>query len=165
MQKKMRIAIYPGSFDPMTLGHLDIVERSSKIFDKLIVAVMVNPHKNPLFNEEERKDLIREAVKHLPNVEVDSFPGLLVNYAQRQGATVIIKGLRFVSDFESELQMAALNRQMNDQAETLFMPTSQKHSYLSSSIVKEIARHGGPVADLVPAHVETAMRAKYELMN
>ncbi|MBL0388845.1 pantetheine-phosphate adenylyltransferase [Tumebacillus sp. ITR2] len=158
----MRIAIYPGSFDPLTLGHLDIVERSSKIFDKLIVAVMVNPHKNPLFTEDERKELIREAVKHLPNVEVDSSPLLLVNYAQRMGASAIIKGLRFVSDFETELQMAALNRQMYETAETLFMPTSQKHSFLSSSIVKEIARHGGPVTELVPAHVEKAMRAKFE---
>jgi pantetheine-phosphate adenylyltransferase len=156
------IAIYPGSFDPLTLGHLDIIERSAKTFDKLIVATMVNPHKNPLFTLEERKELIEEAVKHLPNVEVDSFPGLLVNYVREVNASVIIKGLRFVSDFESELQMASLNRLMYEGAETLFMPTNHKYSYLSSSIVKDIARHGGPVHELVPPHVEAALKAKYK---
>lgn len=157
----MTIAIYPGSFDPLTLGHLDIAQRGAKTFDKLIIAVMVNPHKNPLFSEDERKDLIREAVKHLPNVEVDSFPGLLVNYAKERGATVFIKGLRAVSDFESELQMASLNRLMYEEAETFFIPTNHQYSYLSSSIVKEIARHGGPVSELVPKHVEAALRQKY----
>jgi len=157
----MAIAIYPGSFDPLTLGHLDIAERSAKTFDKLIIAVMVNPHKNPLFSEDERKELIREAVKHLPNVEVDSFPGLLVNYAKDRGATVIVKGLRAVSDFESELQMASLNRKMYEGAETFFIPTDHNYSYLSSSIVKEIARHGGPIGELVPQHVEKALREKY----
>jgi len=145
----------------LTLGHLDIAERGAKIFDKLIIAVMVNPHKNPLFTVEERKELIREAVKHLPNVEVDSFPGLLVNYAKERGATVFIKGLRAVSDFESELQMASLNRLMYDRAETFFIPTNNKYSYLSSSIVKEIARHGGDVHEFVPAHVDLALRGKY----
>jgi pantetheine-phosphate adenylyltransferase len=157
----MRIAVYPGSFDPVTLGHLDIVERGAKTFDKLIIAAMVNPHKNPLFTLEERKALLREAVKHLPNVEVDNFPGLLVNYVKEKGASVIIKGLRFVSDFESELQQASLNRLMYDGAETLFMPTNHNYSYLSSSIVKEIARHGGPISVLVPPHVEIALRQKY----
>ncbi|HEU4963068.1 MAG TPA: pantetheine-phosphate adenylyltransferase [Bacilli bacterium] len=157
----MTIAIYPGSFDPVTMGHLDISERAAKIFDKLIIAVMVNPHKNPMFTEEERKELIRESVKHLPNVVVDSFPGLLVDYAREQGAQVIVKGLRFVSDFESELQMASMNRMMNEDAETFFIPTNHNYSYLSSSIVKEIARHGGPIAELVPAHVERAIREKY----
>ncbi|ARU62397.1 pantetheine-phosphate adenylyltransferase [Tumebacillus avium] len=157
----MSIAIYPGSFDPVTFGHLDIAERGAKVFDKVIIAVMVNPHKNPLFTIDERKELLREAVKHLPNVEVDSFTGLLVDYAREQNAGVIIKGLRAVSDFESELQMASLNRHMYEAAETLFIPTNHNYSYLSSSIVKEIARHGGPVADLVPKHVEAAMREKY----
>jgi len=157
----MSLAIYPGSFDPITLGHLDIVERSAKTFDKVIIACMVNPHKNPLFTLEERRDLIMEAVKHLPNVVVDRFEGLLVNYVRDQGATVIVKGLRFVSDFESELQMASLNRLMYEGAETLFMPTNHKYSYLSSSIVKDIARHGGPVRELVPPHVEAALRNKY----
>jgi len=160
----MSTAIYPGSFDPLTLGHLDIIQRSAKTFDRLVVAVMVNPHKNPLFSLEERTELIREAVKHLPNVDVEHFEGLLVNYVRDKGATVIIKGLRFVSDFESELQMASLNRLMYEGAETLFMPTNHKYSYLSSSIVKDIARHGGPVAELVPAHVEKALRAKYGQM-
>lgn len=157
----MSVAIYPGSFDPLTFGHLDIAERGAKVFDKVIIAVMVNPHKNPLFTIDERKELIREAVKHLPNVEVDSFTGLLVDYAREQNAGVIIKGLRAVSDFESELQMASLNRHMYEAAETLFIPTNHNYSYLSSSIVKEIARHGGPIADLVPKHVEAAMREKY----
>lgn len=160
----MSTAIYPGSFDPLTLGHLDIIQRSAKTFDRLVVAVMVNPHKNPLFSLVERTELIREAVKHLPNVDVEHFEGLLVNYVRDKGATVIIKGLRFVSDFESELQMASLNRLMYEGAETLFMPTNHKYSYLSSSIVKDIARHGGPVAELVPAHVEKALRAKYGQM-
>jgi pantetheine-phosphate adenylyltransferase len=157
----MRIAIYPGSFDPLTNGHLDIAQRGAKTFDKLIIAVMVNPHKNPLFTVEERKELIREAVKHLPNVEVDSFPGLLVNYAREKGVTAIIKGLRAVSDFEMELQHATLNRLMYPEAETLFIPTNYQYSYLSSSIVKEIARHGGSVSELVPPHVEKRLREKY----
>ncbi|MGB8957085.1 MAG: pantetheine-phosphate adenylyltransferase [Tumebacillaceae bacterium] len=157
----MRIAIYPGSFDPLTLGHLDIVQRSAKAFDKLVIAVMVNPAKNPLFTLEERVELIREAVKHLPNVEVDSFTGLLVHYAEAKGANLIVKGLRFVSDFESELQMASLNRLMYEGAETVFMPTNHKYSYLSSSIVKDIARHGGPISELVPKHVEQALLVKY----
>lgn len=159
----MRIAVYPGSFDPLTLGHLDIVERSAKTFDKLIIAAMVNPHKNPLFTLEERRELIREGIKHLPNVEVDTFGGLLVNYVKEKGATVIVKGLRFVSDFESELQQASLNRLMYEGAETLFMPTNYHYSYLSSSIVKEIARHGGPISELVPRHVEAALKQKYQV--
>ena len=157
----MSIAIYPGSFDPLTFGHLDIVERTARQFDKLIIAVMVNPSKNPLFTLEERKELIQGAVKHLPNVEVDSFTGLLVNYVRDKGANIIVKGLRFVSDFESELQMASMNRLMYDGAETVFMPTNYKYSYLSSSIVKDIARHGGPVTELVPKHVEQALIHKY----
>ncbi|MCX7568444.1 pantetheine-phosphate adenylyltransferase [Tumebacillus sp. DT12] len=157
----MRIAVYPGSFDPLTNGHLDIAERGAKTFDKLIIAVMVNPHKNPLFTVEERKELIREATQHLPNVEVDSFPGLLVNYARENGVSAIIKGLRAVSDFEMELQHATLNRRMFPEAETLFIPTAYNYSYLSSSIVKEIARHGGPVSELVPPHVERQLREKY----
>jgi pantetheine-phosphate adenylyltransferase len=159
----MTIAVYPGSFDPVTFGHLDIVERGARIFDKVIIAVMVNPHKNPLFSVEERKELIRRAVEHIPNVEVDSFPGLLVNYVQEKNASVIIKGLRAVSDFESELQMASMNKHMYNDAETFFLPTSSKYSHLSSSIIKEIARHGGPISDFVPPHVEQAIREKYSL--
>ncbi|MFD2171422.1 pantetheine-phosphate adenylyltransferase [Tumebacillus lipolyticus] len=159
------IAIYPGSFDPITLGHLDIAERGAKVFEKVIIVVMVNPHKNPLFTIEERKELIRQAVRHLPNVEVDSYTGLQVDYAREKSSKVIIKGLRAVSDFESELQMASLNRHMYEDAETLFIPTNHKYSYLSSSIVKEIARHGGPFSDLVPADVEIAMREKYKNLS
>jgi pantetheine-phosphate adenylyltransferase len=163
LNDEMTIAVYPGSFDPVTFGHLDIVERGARIFDKVIIAVMVNPHKNPLFSVEERKELIRRAVEHIPNVEVDSFPGLLVNYVQKKNASVIIKGLRAVSDFESELQMASMNKHMYNDAETFFLPTSSKYSHLSSSIIKEIARHGGPISDFVPPHVEQAIREKYSL--
>ncbi|WP_018132899.1 pantetheine-phosphate adenylyltransferase [Effusibacillus pohliae] len=161
----MKIAVYPGSFDPVTLGHLDIAERAAKIFDKLIIAVMVNPHKNPLFTVEERTELIREAVRHIPNIEVDSFPGLLVHYLQAKGAQVIVKGLRAVSDFESELAMASINWKMYPAAETFFMPTNFKYSYISSSLVKEIARHGGPIEEFVPLHVEKAVRAAYESLR
>lgn len=156
------LAVYPGSFDPVTLGHLDIIERGARIFDKVIVAVMVNPHKNPLFTVEERKELIRRSVLHIPNIEVDSFPGLLVDYIRERKAQVIIKGLRAVSDFESELQMASMNKHMYKDAETFFLPTSSKYSYLSSSIIKEIARHGGSVSAFVPPHVEQAMREKFK---
>jgi pantetheine-phosphate adenylyltransferase len=160
----MTIAVYPGSFDPVTFGHLDIVERGARIFDKVIIAVMHNPQKNPLFHVEERKDLIRRAVEHLPNVEVDSFPGLLVDYMRNRKAKVIIKGLRAVSDFESELQMASMNKHMYNEVETFFLPTSSKYSYLSSSIIKEIARHEGPIHDFVPPHVEQAIREKFRSM-
>lgn len=157
----MKVAVYPGSFDPITLGHLDIAERAAKLFDKLVIAVMVNPHKNPLFTEEERKDLIREAVAHIPNVEVDSFPGLLVKYAESIGAHAIVKGLRAVSDFESELSMASINSKMYAGADTIFIPTNFKYSYISSSLVKEIARHGGNIEEFVPSHVEKALQIKY----
>lgn len=159
----MKIAVYPGSFDPVTLGHLDIAERAAKIFDKVIIAVMVNPHKNPLFTVEERLDLIREAVRHIPNIEVDSFPGLLVHYLREKGAQVIVKGLRAVSDFESELSMAHINWKMYPDAETFFIPTNSKYSYISSSLVKEIARHGGVISDFVPPHVERALKATCQL--
>lgn len=158
----MKIAVYPGSFDPVTLGHLDIAERAAKIFDKVIIAVMVNPHKNPLFSVEQRTELIQEAVKHIPNIEVDSFPGLLVHYVHTKGAQVIVKGLRAVSDFESELSMASINWKMYPDAETFFIPTNSKFSYISSSLVKEIARHGGNIEDFVPAHVERAVRITYQ---
>ncbi|BCJ85137.1 pantetheine-phosphate adenylyltransferase [Effusibacillus dendaii] len=154
----MTIAVYPGSFDPVTLGHIDIAERAAKIFDKVIIAVMVNPHKNALFTVEQRKDLISEAVKHIPNIEVDSFPGLLVHYVQNKGAKVIVKGLRAVSDFESELSMASINWAMYSGAETFFIPTNSKYSYISSSLVKEIARHNGPIEDFVTPYVCQALR-------
>lgn len=157
----MKIAVYPGSFDPITLGHLDIAERAAKLFDKLIIAVMLNPHKNPLFTVEERTELIRQATKHIPNIEVESFPGLLVDYLEKRGAHVIVKGLRALSDFESELAMASINRKMYAEADTIFIPTSVQYSYISSSRVKEIARHGGNISEFVPQHVETEVLRKF----
>jgi pantetheine-phosphate adenylyltransferase len=146
----MKIAVYPGSFDPITNGHLDIIQRSSQVFDKVIVAVVKNHSKKPLFTMEERMELIQKAVVDLPNVEVDSFDGLLVNYVAVKGAQVIIKGLRALSDFEYEFQMALLNRKLQPEVETMFMMTSYQYSYLSSSMVKEIASLGGSIKDLVP---------------
>lgn len=157
----MKVAVYPGSFDPITLGHLDIAERAAKLFDRLVIAVMVNPHKNPLFTAEERKQLIQEAVKQIPNIEVDSFPGLLVHYVESIGAQAIVKGLRALSDFESELSMASINSKMYSGADTIFIPTNFKYSYISSSLVKEIARHGGHIEEFVPHHVEKALQIKY----
>lgn len=157
----MKIAIYPGSFDPITYGHLDIIERSARFFDNLIVAVLSNPQKQPLFTAEERMIMIRESVKHIPNVEVESFQGLLVDFARIKKARIIIKGLRAVSDFEYEFQMALMNKKLDDCVETFFMMTSAKYSYLSSSVVKEVARFGGCIRDLVPTVVETQLKKKF----
>lgn len=146
----MRIGVYPGSFDPITNGHLDIIKRSSRVFDKLIVAVVKNHSKKPLFTIEERSNLIRKSISDLPNVEVDHFEGLLVDFVSAKGAQVIVKGLRAMSDFEYEFQMALLNRKLQPNIETIFMMTNHKYSYLSSSMVKEIAALGGSIVDLVP---------------
>lgn len=156
-----RIAVYPGSFDPVTLGHMDIIRRAAKQFDKLIVAVLNNTSKNPLFSVEERKALLESATADLPNVEIDSFRDLLVRYMKTRHADVIIRGIRSVSDFEYELQMASTNQQLDSRIETIFMMTNPKYSYLSSSIVKEIAMFHGDVGDLVPPEVETALKSKY----
>ena len=147
------IAIYPGSFDPITFGHLDIIERGSRLFDRVIVAVLRNPHKTPLFTVQHRMAQIRQAIPHLPNVEVDSFEGLTVTYAQLQEAMVLLRGLRAVSDFEMELQMAHTNKTLAAQIETVFLATSNEYSFLSSSVVKEVARFGGSIDHLVPPHV------------
>ncbi|MBD2602947.1 pantetheine-phosphate adenylyltransferase [Scytonema hofmannii FACHB-248] len=147
------IAIYPGSFDPITLGHLDLIQRGSRLFEKVIVAVLRNPNKMPLFSVQQRIEQIRLSTVHLPNVEVDSFDGLTVNYAQMQQAQVLIRGLRAVSDFEVELQMAHTNKTLSTQIETVFLATSNEYSFLSSSVVKEIARFGGSIDHLVPPHV------------
>jgi pantetheine-phosphate adenylyltransferase len=157
----MRTAIYPGSFDPITLGHLDIVERAARIFDRVIVAVMINPNKKPLFTVEERTELIQKTVSHLPNVEVDSFRGLLVDYVRDHQIQVIVKGLRAVADFEMEMQMAHMNKSLHPQAETFFMPTANRFSYVSSSLVKEVAHHGGDVRPFVPDLVLAALQNKY----
>lgn len=155
------IAVCPGSFDPVTLGHLDIIQRAAKIFDRVIIAVLRNVGKSPLFTVEERRELLLEATKQIPNVEIDSFDDLLINYMKEKNAHVIVKGLRAVSDFEYELQMASLNRKLSDNIETFFMMSSAQYSYLSSSIVKQIAQFRGPVGDLVPEAVEKALQRKY----
>jgi pantetheine-phosphate adenylyltransferase len=147
------IALYPGSFDPVTLGHLDLIERSCRLYETVIVAVVKNPNKNPLFTLEERVEQIRKATQHLPQVEVTSFMDLTVNYAQRRGAQVILRGLRALSDFEMELQMALTNKTLASSIETVFLATSSEYSFLSSSVVKEVARFGGSVDHLVPPHV------------
>jgi pantetheine-phosphate adenylyltransferase len=151
------IAIYPGSFDPITFGHVDIIARGCRLFDKVIVAVSRNPNKTPLFTMQERIELIVEATSHINGVEVDCFSGLTVTYARTKGAKVLIRGLRAVSDFEMELQMAHTNKTLSEDIETVFLTTSNEHSFLSSSVVKEIARFGGPVDHLVPAKVAIAL--------
>ena len=149
----MRVAIYPGSFDPITNGHLDIITRGSKVFDKLIVGVLVNVDKVGLFSIEERVELIKRVTSHLENVEVVSFKGLLVDLAKKNDARVILKGLRAVSDFEYEFQMALMNSQLDSNVETLFMITSAANSFLSSSSVKQVAKFGGDIKGLVPDEI------------
>lgn len=155
-----RTAVIPGSFDPVTNGHIDIIERSSNIFDRVIVAVLENPSKTPLFSVEERVEMLREVTSDLTNVEVGSFTGLLANYMNTKNAKVIIKGLRAASDFEYEFQMALLNNKLNPEIETLFMMTNNKYSYLSSSAVKQIASFGGCIKDLVPDRLVTRILMK-----
>jgi pantetheine-phosphate adenylyltransferase len=155
------IAIYPGSFDPITNGHLDLIGRAASLFSKVVVAVAEDSVKEPLFSLEERKRLVTQSVKAHPNVEVDSFSGLLVDYARKRKARVLLRGLRAVSDFEYELQMALMNRNLNDSVETLFMTPKDSYTYLSSSLIKEIARLGGHVAPFVPAEVDQAVRKKF----
>jgi pantetheine-phosphate adenylyltransferase len=157
----MKTAVYPGSFDPVTLGHLDIIQRGSRIFDQVIVAVLHNPNKNPLFSVKERTGLLQEVTKEFPNVIVDDFHGLLIDYMRKKNAHAIIKGLRAISDFEYELQMASINRKLNDDVETFFMMTNNQYSYLSSSIVRELAKFHAPVNDLVPESVEKALKLKF----
>lgn len=155
------IAVCPGSFDPVTYGHLDIIQRAAQTFDKVIVAVSKNISKTPLFTIEERREQLMAVTGKMPNVEVDSFDDLLINYMNHKHARAIVKGLRAVSDFEYELQMASLNRKLDEDIETFFMMTNPQYSYLSSSIVKQIAQFHGPVSDLVPPEVEEALRGKY----
>jgi pantetheine-phosphate adenylyltransferase len=147
------LAIYPGSFDPITFGHLDIIERGCRLFENVVVAVLQNPSKSPLFTVSERILQIRQATQHLSNLEVDSFDGLTVQYAELRQATVLLRGLRVLSDFEMELQMAHTNKTLSHHIETVFLATSNEYSFLSSSLVKEIARFGGSVDHLVPPHV------------
>jgi pantetheine-phosphate adenylyltransferase len=155
------IAIYPGSFDPITLGHIDIVERGAKLFEKVIVAVLSNPSKQPLFTVEKRIEQITQCTKHINNVEVDSFVGLTVDYAKLHNAGVLLRGLRVLSDFEKELQMAHTNKTLNQEIETVFLATTKEYSFLSSSIVKEIAQFGGAIEHLVSQDIAEDIEQKY----
>jgi pantetheine-phosphate adenylyltransferase len=158
-------AIYPGSFDPLTFGHLDILERSVRLFDRIVVAILTNSQKAPLFTIDERREIVREIVTpKYPNVEVevDVFHGLLVDYAKRKNAQVIVRGIRAVTDYEYELQMALMNRRLAPEIETVFMMPADKYSYLSSHLVKEIAGHGGSVTGLVPDQVEKRLKDKFK---
>jgi pantetheine-phosphate adenylyltransferase len=156
-----RLAIYPGSFDPITNGHVDIVERGLTLFDEIIVAILINPKKQSLFTVEERLELLDETFKKYPTVHGDSFDGLLVNYAKQKNAQAILRGMRAVSDFEYEFQMAIMNRRMNRKIQTVFLMTGFKWIFTSSSIIKEVARFGGDVADLVPGPVNEKLKATY----
>lgn len=149
----MRTAICPGSFDPVTKGHIDIISRSAKLFDEVIVLVVINPQKNPAFTTEERVDFIRRATAHLPNVKVDSYTGLLAQYAAEQGACTIIKGLRAVTDFEFEFQQALINKKLNPNLETMFVITNSDYMYLSSSMVKQVAGFGGDASGFLPQEI------------
>ena len=156
----LRTAIYPGSFDPLTNGHLDVVQRAAKLFDRVIVAVAQNEGKQPLFALAERRALVAQAVKHLPNVTADTFDGLLVDSVAGQKAQVIVRGLRAVSDFEFEFQLALMNRKLDENIETIFMTPKDTYTFLSSRIVKEIARLGGDVSPFVPPQIRTALLKK-----
>ena len=149
----MKIAVYPGSFDPVTLGHLDIIRRASQIFDKLYVCVMVNSTKSPMFSREERMELIRKITVDMPNVEVETSDQLLVRYAKEKGAVTIVKGLRAVSDFDAEFQMALANRMIEQTVDTVFLASSEKYTYLSSTIVKEMAKYHADLSDFVPEEI------------
>jgi pantetheine-phosphate adenylyltransferase len=157
---KRVIAIYPGSFDPLTNGHLDLVERGAKIFDELIVSILRNPEKEALFSVEERREMIEEMTQRFNNVRVDTFDGLMVDYATRVGATAVLRGIRAISDYEYELQMALMNRKLEPRLETVFMMPAEAYSYLSSRLVREIASLGGSVSGLVPEMVEKKLRRK-----
>ena len=155
------LAVFPGSFDPITNGHLDIIERGLSVFDQVVIAILINPEKSPLFTLEERVRIIRQAYRGEPRVRVDTFSGLLVDYAEKVGASVIVRGLRAISDFEFEFQMALMNRRLNPRIETVFMMPAEGYSYLSSRLVKEVFQLGGRVSELVPPVVEKRLQEKY----
>ena len=157
------VAIYPGSFDPITSGHLDLIERGSRLFDRLVVSVLRNESKEPLFSVEERMEMLVEAVAHMPNVEVDCFNGLLIEYARTKQATVLLRGIRAVSDYEYELQMAHMNRRLAPEMETVMLTSREAHSYISSRLVKEVISLGGNIAGLVPRFVEKRLRQRLHL--
>ncbi len=157
----MKTAVYPGSFDPVTLGHLDIIERSSRIVDELVVGVLNNSSKNPLFSMEERVNMLKEVTSHLSNVRIESFDGLLVDFAVRCHANVVVRGLRAITDFEYELQMSQTNRIMCPKLDTIFLTTDLKYAYLSSSIVREMAHYGGDISAFVPAAIIERVLEKF----
>ena len=157
----MRTAIYPGSFDPPTNGHFDIIKRSSRLFDHVIVAVAQNPNKKRFFSVDERMSMLREIVKEYPNIEVDHFNGLLVEYADKKGAVTILRGLRALSDFEYELELALMNRHLNRRVDTVFMMTDEHYSFIRSSLVRDVARLGGDISDKVPPIVEKYLKKRF----
>lgn len=157
----MKVSIYPGSFDPITNGHIDIIERAAKLSDKLIVAVLNNPEKKALFSVNERVDMIKDAVKNIKNVEVDSFEGLTVDYCKKKNASIMIRGLRAVTDFEYELQLAHTNRELNNEVDTVFLLADMNYSYLSSSAVKQVSEYGGDISKFVSPLVELKLKEKY----
>jgi pantetheine-phosphate adenylyltransferase len=163
MTAKPRLAIYPGTFDPITNGHLDLVRRALPLFDHLIVAVGQNPAKQPLFDAEQRVALARECLKEFPNVEIETFAGLLAEFAKSRGAVAIVRGLRAVSDFEFEFQMALMNRRLAPEIETVYLMPNEKYTYLSSALIKDVARHGGDVSRFVPEPVVKVLHSKFLL--
>ena len=161
----MKTAIYPGSFDPITLGHLNIITRAASIFDRLIVCVGYNQKKSPMFTAQERVEMIRKATSHLPNVEVEASDELLAHYARRKGACVVVKGLRAVSDYEAEIQMAMVNAKLYPKLDTIFLYTSPKYAYLSSTVVKEMARYGADLSDFVPRQIIGEVQEKMNFIT
>lgn len=155
------IAVYPGSFDPVTNGHIDLIQRSAALFDRVIVAILRNTEKSPLFSVQERMEMLQSATREIGNVSIDTFSGLLVDFAARINASVIVRGIRAVSDYEYELQMALMNRRLSNKIETVFMLPGESYSFLSSKLVKEIAQHGGAIQGFVPEDVEKRLRAKF----
>lgn len=158
----MRTAVYPGSFDPVTLGHLDIIKRSSKMVDELVVGVLNNSSKNPLFSVEERVTMLKDVTKDLPNVKVESFDGLLVDFARKCNAKMVVRGLRAITDFEYELQMSQTNRIVCPELDTIFLTTDLKYAYLSSSTVREFGRYGGNISEFVPSEIAERVLKKFE---
>ena len=155
-----KVAVYPGSFDPITNGHLDVIQRAAAMFDRVVIACARNPEKSPMFSPEQRLGLVRAATQHLPNVSVDDFQGLLVEYCRGKGATVVVRGLRAVSDFEFEFQMALMNRKLEPKVETIFLMPKDEYTFISSRLVREIAGLGGDVSKFVPAAVQEALKQK-----
>lgn len=158
----MTEAVYPGTFDPLTFGHLDLIERGSKVFDEVIVAIGVNPHKEPLFSVEERKRMLTDHTKHLKNIQVDSFDGMLVDYLQRKDINIILRGIRTLSDFEYEFRMALTNRTVRKDVETVFIMTSEKYSFLNSTLIKDAVSLGGEVSAFIPRDIEEMLKKRLQ---